>query len=37
MPVMNGLEATSHIRNADKIYTRKLPIIAMTANEYRIH
>lgn len=32
MPVMDGLEATSRIRNLDDDYYRTLPIIALSAN-----
>lgn len=34
MPKMNGYEATRVIRAMDKQWTRKLPIIAMTANAF---
>jgi len=34
MPVMNGLEATKHIRTAEKADARTIPIIAMTANAF---
>jgi CheY-like chemotaxis protein len=34
MPVMNGYEATRAIRAFDRNYTKKLPIIAMTANAF---
>jgi signal transduction histidine kinase/CheY-like chemotaxis protein len=34
MPVMNGYEATRAIRSLDREYTRKLPIVAMTANAF---
>jgi CheY-like chemotaxis protein len=34
MPVMNGYEATRAIRSLDREDTKKLPIIAMTANAF---
>jgi CheY-like chemotaxis protein len=34
MPVMNGYEATRAIRAIDREYTKKLPIVAMTANAF---
>jgi signal transduction histidine kinase/CheY-like chemotaxis protein len=34
MPVMNGYEATKAIRALGRKYTKKLPIIAMTANAF---
>lgn len=34
MPVMNGYEATKHIRNSDIKAVRGIPIIAMTANAF---
>lgn len=34
MPLMNGLEATSIIRNMDDINAKTIPIIAMTANAF---
>ena len=32
MPVMDGLKATSHIRNMNRIDAKHIPISAMTAN-----
>jgi len=32
MPVMDGLEATRHIRALDDVYWQRAPIIAITAN-----
>jgi signal transduction histidine kinase/DNA-binding response OmpR family regulator len=32
MPVMDGMEASRHIRDLDSAYARKIPIIALTAN-----
>jgi signal transduction histidine kinase/DNA-binding response OmpR family regulator len=34
MPVMNGYEATRAIRAMDREYTRKVPIVAMSANAF---
>lgn len=34
MPVMDGLEATEHIRNMEREDMKRVPIIAMTANAY---
>jgi signal transduction histidine kinase/CheY-like chemotaxis protein len=34
MPIMNGYEAASAIRSMDRAYTKKVPIIAMTANAF---
>lgn len=34
MPVMDGLEATEHIRNMEREDMKHVPIIAMTANAY---
>lgn len=34
MPVMNGYEATRAIRALDRNYTKRVPIIAMTANAF---
>ncbi len=34
MPIMDGLQATQGIRNLHKKYTKKIPIIAMTANAF---
>jgi CheY-like chemotaxis protein len=34
MPVMNGYEATRAIRSLDREYTKRLPIVAMTANAF---
>ena len=34
MPVMDGLEATKCIRTSGKEDSRKIPIIAMTANAF---
>lgn len=34
MPVMNGYEATKKIRESDRDYLKKIPIIAMTANAF---
>lgn len=34
MPVMNGYEATKEIRALGREYTKKIPIIAMTANAF---
>lgn len=34
MPVIDGYEAITQIRNLNREYTRKLPIIAMTANAF---
>jgi CheY-like chemotaxis protein len=34
MPVMNGYEAARAIRAMDREYTKKLPIVAMTANAF---
>ncbi|NLH62584.1 MAG: response regulator [Erysipelotrichaceae bacterium] len=35
MPVMNGLEAAQHIREADRSDAKAVPIIAMSANAYQ--
>ena len=35
MPLMNGYEATRAIRELDREYTKKIPIIAMTANVFQ--
>lgn len=35
MPVMDGLEATRKIRASQREEGRKIPIIALTANEFR--
>ncbi|MCL1834754.1 MAG: ATP-binding protein [Oscillospiraceae bacterium] len=32
MPVMDGIEATNHIRDLDTLYAKTIPIIACTAN-----
>lgn len=34
MPVMNGCEATRAIRELNRIYTKEVPIIAMSANAF---
>ncbi len=34
MPVMDGVEATEHIRNMEREDMKRVPIIAMTANAY---
>ncbi len=34
MPIMNGFEATQAIRELDREYAKKVPIIAMTANAF---
>ncbi|MEG2038263.1 MAG: ATP-binding protein, partial [Oscillospiraceae bacterium] len=34
MPVMDGLEAAEKIRNADSVWTKTVPIIAMSANAF---
>ncbi|MBQ8175726.1 MAG: response regulator [Oscillospiraceae bacterium] len=34
MPVMDGIEATKHIRNTDRLDSFTVPIIAMTANAF---
>ena len=34
MPIMNGYEATKHIRALDKKWQAQIPIIAMTANAF---
>lgn len=34
MPIMNGLEATNHIRKINTNYARTIPIIAMSANAF---
>ncbi len=34
MPTMNGLEATRHIRQSNREYLQKVPIIALTANAF---
>lgn len=34
MPVMNGYEATKIIRSTDKKYSKRIPIIALTANAF---
>lgn len=34
MPIMNGYEAASAIRSLDRIYTRHLPIIGLSANAF---
>lgn len=35
MPVMNGYDATAAIRTLSRNYTKRVPIIAMTANAFR--
>lgn len=35
MPVMNGLEATRHIRALERTDAKKIPIIAMSANAFQ--
>ena len=34
MPNMNGIEATKAIRAMDRVYTKEVPIVAMTANAF---
>lgn len=34
MPIMNGYEATKHIRSLERVDAKKIPIIAMTANAF---
>ncbi len=34
MPIMNGIEATKHIRQSDRQYLKTVPIIALTANAF---
>ena len=34
MPVMNGYEATEHIRSVDRTYTSKVPIVAISADVF---
>lgn len=34
MPVMNGLEAISHIRNKFTDYKKDIPVVALTAHNY---
>ena len=34
MPVMNGLDATRHIRRLDNAWAASIPIIAMTADAF---
>ena len=35
MPVMDGLEATKFIRNLERMDSKKVPIIAMSANTHK--
>ncbi len=34
MPIMNGIEATEYIRQSERDYLKKVPIIALTANAF---
>ncbi len=34
MPIMDGIEATKHIRLSDRAYLKEVPIIALTANAF---
>lgn len=34
MPIMDGIEATKHIRSSEREYLRTVPIIALTANAF---
>lgn len=34
MPIMNGIEATEHIRSMDRLDAKSIPIIALTANAF---